>query len=254
MKKVYHLNLDEKKIEGAKIVILTGDPFRVPKIANLLDSKSKEIAYKREFRSFLSNVKGKSVLITSTGIGGPSISIAIDELAQIGVRTFIRIGTSGAIQESIKIGDVIITSGAVRLDGASTHYAPIEYPAVSDYKVLNSLIKAAEKLKIKYYVGITASSDTFYPGQERYDSYSKYVIKKFQNSLNEWQKLNVLNYEMESSTLFTVCNALGLKAGCITGVIVNRVRNENIDKNSLILGEENAIKVGVEAVKIILGE
>jgi len=253
-KMIYHLGLDKHKIEDAKIVLLPGDPFRVPIIANYIGSKAREIAYKREYRTYLVKINNKSVLITSTGIGGPSTSIAVDELAQIGIKTFIRVGTSGTIQKHIGIGDVIITSGAVRIDGASTHYAPIEYPAVANYKILNVLIKASEILKVPYHIGITASSDTFYPGQERYDSYSKYVIRKFQGSLKEWQKLNVLNYEMEASTLLTICNVLGLQGGCITGVIVNRVISEHISKKDLNLGENNAIKVATKAVKMFVSE
>ena len=155
--------------------------------------------------------KGEKLLITSTGIGGPSMSIVIDELAQLGIQTFIRVGTTGAIQDYIDIGDVIITSGSVRLDGASTHYAPIEYPAVAYYEALNALVEGAKKVKVKYHVGITASSDTFYPGEERKDSFAKYVLRRFQGATKEWQKLHVLNYEMESSTVLTLTSSMGLK-------------------------------------------
>lgn len=215
----YHLDLDEKKIEGARFAFLPGDPGRVEAIAKTFDPESREIANKREYRTYLGKMNGQSVLVTSTGIGGPSTSIAVDELAQLGVKTFIRIGTTGAIQKRIKVGDVIITSGSVRLDGTSTHYAPIEYPAVAGYEVLHALVEAANTTGISYHIGITASCDTFYPGQERYDSYSGYVIKRFQGSMEEWQKLNVLNYEMESAPLLTIAGALGLQAGCVTGVI-----------------------------------
>ena len=146
---------------------------------------------------------------------------------------------------------MIITTGAVRLDGASKHYAPIEYPAVADLELSNALVSAAKENNIPYYTGITASSDTFYPGQERYDTYSKYVIKDYQGTLEEWQKLNVLNFEMESSTLFTIANAFGLKAACISAVIVNRTTGEKPDDSILAQSEENLARVVKTVIKNI---
>ena len=239
----YHIKLSKEMLKGATIAILPGDPGRVGKTAKYLDSNAEFLASNREFTSWISNVNGNSILICSTGIGGPSLSIAVEELATLGIKSFIRIGTTGAIQEHIKIPSVIITTGAVRLDGASKHYAPIEYPAVADLELSNALVLAAKENNIPYYTGITASSDTFYPGQERYDTYSKYVIKDLQGSLEEWQKLNVLNFEMESSTLFTMANAFGLKAACISAVIVNRTTGEKPDDSILAQSEENLAKV-----------
>lgn len=250
MKTVYHLDLDQKKIKGAKIALLPGDPERVASIAKGFDPESREIACKREYKTYLGQMNGQRILVTSTGIGGPSTSIAVDELAQLGLRTLIRLGTTGAIQKDIGIGDVVITSGSVRLDGASTHYAPLEYPAVANYKIINALVEAAKRTGVNYRVGITASSDTFYPGQE-HPGCAKYVIRRFQGSMKEWQRLNVLNYEMESATLLTVANVLGLKAGCVTGVIGNRTCDEHITKENLRLGEENVIKVGIETLRIL---
>ena len=252
MPHVYHLCLDQQKILGARFAFLPGDPGRVPEIAHAFDPQSKELAWRREFRTYLGEIQGENVLITSTGIGGPSTSIAAEELACLGVHTFIRIGTTGAIQEGIEPGDVIITTGSVRLDGASTHYAPIEYPAVANYEVVHALIEAAKESGLKFYLGITASSDTFYPGQERCDSYSGYVIKRFQGTMKEWQKLHVLNYEMESSTLLTVAGALGLRAGCVSGVIVNRAEQEEIKEENIKIAEENAINVAIKAMELLL--
>ena len=240
---VYHLNLNSEQIEGAKLVILPGDPFRVPKLAESIGGEIKEISWKREYRSFLVKRDNNVFLITSTGIGGPSTSIAIEELAMLGVKDFVRVGTTGSIQEYAKVGDVVISKGSVRLDGASTHYAPIEYPAVADIDLTNMLISAAKKKGIKYHVGITVSSDTFYPGQERYDSYSGYVIKRFRDTMKEWQKLGCLNYEMESSTLLTMTSALGLKGASITGIIVNRAVSEEVTQEDLEIGEKNSILV-----------
>ena len=251
MKKKYHINLSKDQLEGAKFVILPGDPARVEKTAKYIDKNAKFLSQNREYTSFLAktNNKGDSILVCSTGIGGPSMSIALEELASLGIENFYRIGTSGAIQEDIKIPSLIISSGAVRLDGASSHYAPIEYPAVADLKLTNSLVEAAEKLKLDYRYGITASSDSFYPGQERYDTHSGYVIKKFQNTLKEWQKLNVLNFEMEAATLFTIISSFGLKAACVTSAIVNRTSSEKPNDKILAEAEKNLVKVINEAVE-----
>ncbi len=247
--KQYHIQLSEDDIRGISAVLLPGDSGRVAKIASLADQGSSEfIVSNREFTSYRCSVRGRSVLITSSGIGGPSLAIAMEELAKIGLKTFIRVGTTGAIQKNIKTGDVIISSGAVRLDGTSTHYAPIEYPAVASIHVVNELIRAARENSIDYHVGITASSDSFYPGQERYDTYTKYVIKDFQNSLAQWQKLNVLNYEMESATLFVLANVFNLAAGAVCGVVVNRTKEEHPDDSLLREVERSVGRIGLSTV------
>jgi len=244
---VYHLDLDMGKTRHARHALLPGDPFRSEAIARAISgSKARKLAWKREYCTWLAEVEGEPVLVTSTGIGGPSASIAIDELAQLGVGTFIRVGTTGAIQKYIKVGDVIITSGSVRLDGASTHYAPIEFPAVADHEVVAALVAAARaELPERFHVGITISSDTFYPGQERYDSFTGYVPRRFQGTRKEWQNLHCLNYEMESSTVLTLCTAMGLRGGSVAGVVVNRESSEKVTAQGLRAGEENAVKLAV---------
>ena len=249
---VYHLNIDSGQIEGATVALLPGDPGRVQALALTPPfERGRELANKREYRTWIAYMGGVPVLVTSTGIGGPSASIAIDELAQLGVRTFLRVGTTGAIQADIELGTVVITTGAVRLDGASTHYAPIEYPAVAHPDVVQAAIAAARELGVPYRTGVSASCDTFYPGQERYDSYSKYVPRRFQGATEEWRRLHVLNYEMESSTVLTLTSAMGLRGGCVAGVVVNRERSETVTKAGLDLGESNAVRVAVAAVAIL---
>jgi uridine phosphorylase len=254
MKRVYHLDLEKKDLGGAKIALLPGDPFRALTIAEEVSRAYgggiKKLAWKREFCSYRARARKKNVIVTSTGIGGPSTSIAIDELARLGVTTFIRVGTTGAIQKNIRTGDVIVTTGSVRLDGASTHYAPIEYPAVSHYEITNALVRGAKAVGVRCHVGVTASSDTFYPGEERTDSFRKYTIKRFQGSTKEWQALNVLNYEMESSTVLTLTASMGLKGGCVTGVI-NRAGGKTITKADLKAGEGNVIKAAVAALNYL---
>jgi len=252
---VYHLDLNRAAAGGARLAVLPGDPGRVEPIARAIagayGTGQRVIASKREFTTALTRVGKACVLVTSTGIGGPSTSIAVEELARLGVRTFVRVGTTGAIQERIADGDCVITTGSVRLDGASTHYAPIEFPAVADHRVVEALVKGAEQAGVRHHLGVTASSDTFYPGEERTDSFRKYKLRSLRGATEEWRRLGVLNYEMESATLLTMTASMGLAGGCVTGV-VNRGSTGRITKASLKKGEEAAIKAAVAALKFLV--
>jgi len=248
MSDVFHLDLVRDQLEGATIAIMPGDPARVPKIAGHLDRPA-HLASNREFTSYIAYADDRPIVVCSTGIGGPSTSIATEELAQLGVRTFLRVGTTGAIQSDIDVADVIVTTGAVRLDGASQHFAPLEYPAVADFSCTAALVAAAERLGITSHIGITAASDTFYPGQERYDTVSGYVNRRFAGSRAEWEALHVLNYEMESATLFTQCAANGWRAGMVAGVLVNRNAQEIPDEAVHGRVEEAAVSVVAEAAR-----
>ena len=168
-------------LEEARLAILPGDPARVPRISAYLDEPT-PLAAQREFTSHLGRIDGTPVVVCSTGIGGPSTSVAVEELAQLGVRTFLRIGTTGSIQPDVVAGTIIVTQAAVRLDGASFHFAPAEYPAASSFECTKALAEAAEELGVDHRVGITASSDTFYPGQERYDTVAGDVARRFKGS------------------------------------------------------------------------
>ncbi|AEY01197.1 uridine phosphorylase [Oceanimonas sp. GK1] len=247
-KHVFHLGVTDKDLQGATVAIVPGDPERVERIARSLGNP-RPLASKREFTSWLGELDGKPVVVCSTGIGGPSTSIVVEELAQLGVRTFLRVGTTGAIQPQVAVGDIIVTTGAVRLDGASGHFAPPEFPAVADFDCTCALVDAAREQGVAPHVGITASSDTFYPGQERYDTHSARVLRRFQGSMKEWQSMGVLNYEMESATLFTMCASQGLKAGCVAGVIVNRTQQEMPDDSTLQATEQKAIDIVVSAAR-----
>jgi len=248
MAEVYHLDIGKKDLRGATIALLPGDPARSETIARRISDEFgggyELLASKREFVTHLTRIGRKNVVVTSTGIGGPSASIAVDELARLGIKTFIRVGTTGAIQPGISSGDCIITTGSVRFDGASNHYAPIEYPAVADHQVVTALINGAEKAGVKSHTGVTASSATFYPGEERRDSYRKYILRELRGLTEELRALNVLNYEMESATILTMTASMGLKGGCVTGV-VNRGSTGKITPKTLKLGEDNAIKAAV---------
>jgi uridine phosphorylase len=248
---VFHLGLTRDRLRGATLAIVPGDPARSPRIAGLMQNPQ-ALASHREFNSWLGELEGKPVVVCSTGIGGPSTSIAVEELAQLGVRTFLRVGTTGAIQSHIAVGDVLVTTGSVRLDGASLHYAPAAYPAVADFECIAALVAAARSAGARLHIGITASADTFYPGQERYDTYSGRVNREWAGSMREWQALQVMNYEMESATLLTMCAALGLRAGMIAGVIVNRTQQEIPDAEKMKRVEHLAVDIVVDAARRLL--
>ncbi|MBG6027648.1 uridine phosphorylase [Proteus columbae] len=251
MSDVFHLGLTKNDLQGATLAIVPGDPKRVEKIAKLMDNPV-HLASLREYTSWRGEIDGKAVIVCSTGIGGPSTSIAVEELAQLGIRTFLRIGTTGAIQEHINVGDILVTTAAVRLDGASLHFAPMEFPAVSDFECMNALYKAAKDNGSTVHVGVTASSDTFYPGQERYDTYTGRVVRRFKGSMKEWQEMGVMNYEMESATLLTMCASQGLRAGMVAGVIVNRTQQEIPDAELLKKTENNALGIVIEAARNLM--
>lgn len=251
MADVFHLGLTKADLQGATLAIVPGDPNRVEKIARLMDNPV-HLASLREFTSWRGELDGKAVIICSTGIGGPSTSIAVEELAQLGVRTFLRIGTTGAIQENINVGDVLVTTAAVRLDGASLHFAPMEFPAVADFECTTALVNAAKAAKATVHIGVTASSDTFYPGQERYDTFSGRVTRRFRGSMKEWQEMGVMNFEMESATLLTMCASQGLRAGMVAGVIVNRTQQEIPDEAKMKKTESNTLDIVVEAARHLI--
>ena len=251
MSDVFHLGLTKNDLQGATLAIVPGDPKRVEKIAKLMDNPV-HLASLREYTSWRGEIDGKAVIVCSTGIGGPSTSIAVEELAQLGIRTFLRIGTTGAIQEHINVGDILVTTAAVRLDGASLHFAPMEFPAVSDFECMNALYKAAKDNGSTVHVGVTASSDTFYPGQERYDTYTGRVVRRFKGSMKEWQEMGVMNYELESATLLTMCASQGLRAGMVAGVIVNRTQQEIPDAELLKKTENNALGIVIEAARTLM--
>ncbi|WP_197463571.1 uridine phosphorylase [Thermococcus peptonophilus] len=238
----YHIAC--KPGDVARYVLLPGDPERVPKISSLWD-EAREIAFHREYRTHTGKYRGVPISVTSTGIGGPSTAIAVEELAAIGADTFIRVGSTGAIQPGIEIGDLIIAKAAVRLDGTSKQYVRVEYPAVADLEVTLALIEAAESLDVRYHVGITASTDSFYLGQGR-PGLNGYFPSFARNIVDDLRQARVTNFEMEAATLYTLANIYGLRAGCVCAVFANRVTNE-FGK----AGEKEAALVASEAVKIL---
>ena len=238
----YHIGC--KKGDIGRYVFLPGDPDRVPKIAEFWDS-AREVSSHREYRVWTGRLDGIRVSACSTGIGGPAVAIAVEELAAIGADTFIRVGTCGALRKEIRCGDLVISTGAVRLDGTSRQYVQPEYPAAANYEIVLSLIEAAEKLGYRYHVGYTASSDSFYVGQGRL-GFNGYLPLGAEKTVETLSKVNVLNFEMEAATIFTLAGIYGLRAGAVCAVYANRITNRFEVK-----GEEEVCKVAVEAVRIL---
>ena len=202
---LYHIGISAEMLKGAEYALLPGDPGRVEALARALGT-AEPVGCHREYTSWLADVEGTSVLVCSTGMGGPSVAIGMEELARLGIKNFIRVGTTGSIQN---------------------------FPAVASFELTLALQQPAESLSIPYHTGISVSSDTFWPGQERYDSYTGYVRKSLQGSLQEWQALGALNYEMETAALFIVAQSFGLQAASICGVVAKRTDSELVAPQDL---------------------
>ena len=241
--KQYHIAC--AKGDLAEYLLVPGDPDRVPRIACSWDS-AKEVASRREFRSVTGKYKGVPISALSSGIGPACMAIAVNEASNIGVNTFLRVGSTGAIQRDINCGDLIISSAAVRLDCTSNCYIIPEYPAIANYEVLLALIEAAESLGIhNYHVGITATTADFYAGQDR--ATRKGYAPRMESLFQKLQEARVLNFEMETATLYTLASLYGLRAGSVCAVYANRCTDEFKPE----AGEENAIKIANEATKIL---
>lgn len=199
-----HILCEPKDI--SKYVILPGDPERVLRVGEFLEDWE-EVAYNREFRTIKGIYKGVPITVTSTGIGGPSAAIAMEELIACGGEYFIRIGSGGAVQPYIKLGDLVIATAAVRDDGTTKMYIEEGYPAVADIKFTNIIIDICEDLGYNYHYGIIRSHDSFYIDEED-------VIMRY------WKEKNVLSSDMESSTILTLAQLRGVKAGCILNTVV----------------------------------
>jgi uridine phosphorylase len=238
----YHIGLKPGDI--ASSILLPGDPARARLISGLWDS-AKQMAEKRSYLTFTGVFKGVPITTTSTGIGCPATAIAIEELASIGAKTLIRVGSSGAIQKHIKCGDLIITTGAVRNDGTSAQYVVPQYPAFANHQVTLALIEAAESYGFRYHVGITCSTDSFFTGQGR-PGFKNYWQSNMDHIIPDLKAARVLNFEMECSTIFTLSNLFGLRSGAICAVFANRETEE-----FATLGEKEASQTACEAVKIL---
>ncbi len=239
-----------KKGDIAENVILPGDPGRVLRIAKLLDS-GKEISFNREYRIFTGKYKGVPVSICSTGIGGPSTAIAMEELMAIGAKNFIRVGSCGANQAKIKIGDLVISDSVVREDHTCLDYVPLQYPAIADPDTFQIMKKASENLKFKYYAGPTVTVDALFSPRTK-------EIKK------TWSAFNTLAQDMEAGTVLTLARVKGVKAGVVL-LVVDQEAEKNIKqkiakysleaqsgKGELVKMENRASLVALESFVLML--
>ena len=218
----YHIAVGPGDV--AETVLLPGDTDRVETIVGQWD-EHEEVARHREYHTVTGEYEGTPVSVTSTGIGAPSAAIAVEELARVGVETFIRVGSCGAIQGGMDIGDLVITSGGVRLEGTSDAYVREEYPAVADHEVVTALVAAAERLGYDYHVGLTASTDSFYAGQGR-KGFGGYQSPDGKALFEEMKRTNVKNFEMEASAICALANVYDLRAGAVCTVYANRTTGE----------------------------
>ncbi len=237
----YHIQC--RKGDLSPYVLLPGDPERVHIIGHIWD-RFEDITYHREYRSIRGSYKGTDISCLSTGIGSPSAGIAMEELAQIGCHTFIRVGSTGVLQD-IPCGDLIISLGSIRFEGTSKEYIFPEYPALAHFEVVLSLIEACECLDYQYHLGIGASTDSFYVGQGR-KGFNGYLQSQYAHLIEDLQTASVLNFEMETSCILTLSSLFGLRAGAICAVFANRITGEFIQS-----GEEKAGKAASEAVKLL---
>lgn len=244
--KLYHIQVAPG--ECGKYVILPGDPGRCEKIAAYLDN-AVLTAHNREYVTYTGSLEGVPVSVTSTGIGGPSAAIAVQELKMCGAHTFIRIGTAGGIDLDVKSGDVVVANGAVRMEGTSREYAPVEWPAVANFDVTCALVEAAKKLGLTYHVGVVQCKDSFY-GQHDPDSMP--VSYELKAKWNAWKMLGCKCSEMESAALFTVSDAIKARAGAVLQVLGNQERLAAGLDNPIVHDTDRAIRTAVEAVRILI--
>ncbi|MCL2762162.1 MAG: nucleoside phosphorylase [Treponema sp.] len=258
MEKQYHIDFDDS--HGALYAILPGDPGRVEKIAAYLDNP-RFFHQNREYTTWLGELPSKegtpskegakkTVMVISTGMGGPSTAIAVEELFKTGVRNFIRVGTCGGMALPVMGGDVVIATGAIRQEGTTREYVPIEFPAVADLSITNALAAAAAKLGQKWHTGIVQCKDSFY-GQHSPDRMP--AGYELNNKWEAWIKAGCLASEMESATLYIVSQILGARAGCVLNVVWNQEREKAGMSNPHCHDTDAAIKTAIEAVRMLIG-
>ncbi|MFB6068651.1 MAG: nucleoside phosphorylase [Halobacterium sp.] len=218
----YHVGLAPGEVN--ETVLLPGDPDRIDTVMAAWDD-AEEVARHREYRTANGTYDDVSLTVTSTGIGSPSASIAVEELARVGVETFLRVGSCGALQPQMDVGDLVITTGAVRQEGTSDEYVREDYPAVADHEVVTALVAAAERLGYDYHVGVTMSADSFYAGQAR-PGFGEFTAAGSESLLADLREANVKNVEMEASAILTLANLFGLRAGAVCTVFANRATGD----------------------------
>ena len=244
----YHIGV--AKGEVGRYVILPGDPKRCKKIAAYFD-EPQLIADNREYVTYTGFIDGVKVSVTSTGIGGPSASIAMEELTACGADTFLRVGTCGGMDLNVKSGDLVIATGAIRMEGTSKEYAPIEFPAVADLDIVNAMVEGARKLGFPYHTGVVQCKDAFY-GQHRPETLpnSAELINKW----DAWCRLGTLASEMESAALFVVSSYLHVRCGTVLLTVANQEREKAGLPNPQVHDTDHAIRCAIEAIRVLIAE
>ncbi len=244
--KQYHIQCAPGDI--GRYCILPGDPGRVPAIAALFDG-AKQVAYNREYKVYTGTLLGEKVSVCSTGIGGPSAAIAMEELHKCGADTFIRTGTCGGIALDVKSGDIVVATGAVRFEHTSMEYAPIEFPAVADFGVTGCLTDATRALGYPLHTGVVQCKDSFY-GQHSPEASPVYY--ELQQKWESWKRLGVKASEMESAALFVVAAALGCRCGSCFHVVWNQEREKAGLDQTMSEDTTASVKVAVEGLKLLI--
>ncbi|MCL2248734.1 MAG: uridine phosphorylase [Oscillospiraceae bacterium] len=246
MDKQYHIGFGDD--HGAKFAILPGDPGRVEKIAQFLDNP-RFYCQNREYTTWLGELEGETVMVISTGMGGPSTAICVEELVITGVETFIRVGTCGGMAEKVMGGDIVIATSTIRQDGTSKEYVPIEFPAVADLDVTNALVQGAKDIGATWHAGVVQCKDSFY-GQHSPDRMP--ISYELNDKWQAWIKAGCLASEMESATLYIVAQILGVKAGCVLNTVWNQEREKKGLSNPKSHDTEQAIRTAVEAIRLLI--
>ena len=244
--KLYHIQVAPGEV--GRYVILPGDPKRCQKIAQYFDNPVL-IADNREYVTYTGTLDGVKVSVTSTGIGGPSAAIAMEELKRCGADTFLRVGTCGGMQLEVKGGDLVIATGAIRAEGTSKEYAPIEYPAVADFDIALAMRQAAASLGFTAHLGVVQCKDSFY-GQ--HEPEVKPVSYELLNKWDAWIRCGCLASEMESSALFVVGSCLKVRVGTVLLTIANQERAKAGLENEQVHDTSGAIRTAVEAIRLLI--
>ena len=247
---LYHLGFGAGDLaDGTTVALLSGDPGRSQLIAEQHLRDGRVLARNRGLDAYAATLPGGAPVVCATsGMGAPSLSIVVNELVQIGIRTIIRIGTAGTIQDRISAGDVVVASGALTNQGAAADIAPVEFPAVADPFLTVALSNAAVALDVPHHVGVMASADTFFEGQERSQSSANpHLLRRLHGMIDEYVHLGVLGFEMEAGTLFKMGTVYGFAAGCVCGIVAQRGQAEEPDLSRKDAAVDGAIRTAIRA-------